>query len=1412
MVFTAASRHAVSNALFLSAVLLVAFAQAEEGPITALEAGACSDSSQGGFCLELCDEAAKSECDTFASCYKYKEQGPIDANNPLRHVCMCPEGMPGSGFMAGAANCSDRGPRGCCPFSWAVRLHGAVGADVLDGGRFDAGSTDELPQVVPQAFGSGEPTRFAEFELQRAKIKPSPAAEALVSLLDPDPNKTDSLIWSMSHKVHLPSRTGTIGFHFATFEEAAAAETKLKEKIAAMQANADRPVQFYGTDSKVFESPPGSFAPNSATVQSFVFAKGSSDVSGGRMLVFGAECQSTANPGAGCPSYGLDISADSGVGSVTQVVVATMDTPQTVLPSGMDILDVSFRRDCLSSGCWKIDVQFAVGEEYTTGEDKFNVFYVPRTDTFPGSTISYDYDYDSASATYANWGKSEADSFVQNNFPCGTLSSAATDANNADNPDGVYTIASMSACCVRPFVEMYRPVGAFADLIRASAIVTDYDSYCGGADTFINNGSRPEGNVYFTKEQAIASREIPYPDNYIGMSTSGSGSKLDGMTYSWVQYTGVVNPDLGVHTATIWMDEIEMREMAGMLSGTVNFEYTVETFVGLANFVPRASVDVLEASAAQRPITMTKTDFFFVATHGENDYTFLSYVNLRLIEIYDTTTDENQILTNDGTGQAPTTAQMSSAGAANYLQVTFVIDSDKYEPFQTPIGNPADGVFAPEDYDSGLIPMTSVRVGQGVFIDTIADKTYNCLDYLETHKAAASSQYADLLSDAWTKAGVDKFDELVGQSCGPGTAVQFCKSPTAVPDQFVSFNIPIGIDGSSDAPPGLDPPAADLSSNVFVEMVVQVQLVASERTAAGSDKAEQIKTTLRGSIPIVEGGVNIFCDSLVAKTDLQDVVAVHIIMGSAESEGEWSRLSIHENVGDSTLDSQDSRRIDSDSIEAGLMTFVIDGDDDYFAGTGSNSISSTYGVELEDLITIHIMEPAAGFTGSSAGAAVLDLMNAAAADNRDGDGELLTDGYALNGAFEFSVDRGTKQARLEPTEALLELCQWRATAPRGSPADPFPTTCILRRDVDARTLSSNVYELNAANGAAAGTWMEGILGESTYANALGTTFQSLVESQYLELNQRHDRAFWINPGYEWTPTQTGGASIFSVSQKIYLFALVTLDEGIVTSDAGNTITDSSRYDSTGPKLTRRMLLQSASDGLRDAQATVNADVFSFEVTPKSMMAKAFNVPEDRVALFTVELQLTKAEACMSPAERQSAIRETFVDYLSSSASALHTVQVVSMAVDMGGETCSEGRRSLRSLLNTYSAATATAKMMLVFEAGEQSVFNEQAFAEMPGITSMVPDARNSPKVKIDNTFKCEESNSCGVVGPEGGSSDSDKDNTAMIAGIAAGVGGLVLLVGGAVLYMRSRKADVPVVGAVQAVDINSLKAALAEEV
>eukprot|EP00961_Rhodomonas_salina_P179255 2418835-Rhodomonas_salina.1 len=73
--------------------------------------------------------------------------------------------------------------------------------------------------------------------------------------------------------------------------------------------------------------------------------------------------------------------------------------------------------------------------------------------------------------------------------------------------------------------------------------------------------------------------------------------------------------------------------------------------------------------------------------------------------------------------------------------------------------------------------------------------------------------------------------------------------------------------------------------------------------------------------------------------------------------------------------------------------------------------------------------------------------------------------------------------------------------------------------------------------------MQMILGENDYARDLAVDYVKAIHERYT-LNGRYNRAYWINPGYEWTPTQTAGKSLFSVSQKVYLFALITLDENI----------------------------------------------------------------------------------------------------------------------------------------------------------------------------------------------------------------------------------------------------------------------------
>lgn len=80
-------------------------------------------------------------------------------------------------------------------------------------------------------------------------------------------------------------------------------------------------------------------------------------------------------------------------------------------------------------------------------------------------------------------------------------------------------------------------------------------------------------------------------------------------------------------------------------------------------------------------------------------------------------------------------------------------------------------------------------------------------------------------------------------------------------------------------------------------------------------------------------------------------------------------------------------------------------------------------------------------------------------DNYDNGGNLQTTGYNLNGAFKIDIIRSTRTAELHPTQALLDICNWRAVAPRGVAANAFPSTCILRRDINQRVLSSDAFEV-----------------------------------------------------------------------------------------------------------------------------------------------------------------------------------------------------------------------------------------------------------------------------------------------------------------------------------------------------------------
>merc|ERR1711966_316704 len=363
--------------------------------------------------------------------------------------------------------------------------------------------------------------------------------------------------------------------------------------------------------------------------------------------------------------------------------------------------------------------------------------------------------------------------------------------------------------------------------------------------------------------------------------------------------------------------------------------------------------------------------------------------------------------------------------------------------------------------------------------------------------------------------------------------------------------------------------------------------------------------------------------------------------------------------------------------------------------------------------------------------------------------------------------------------ALLAICPWNPVRPSGGV--PIGETCVTRRDVRYRGYPyrngaySTALEICAdapedatcADGSTSMTaqqFFTSFLGNSDYAKDLADGHTQAIYAKY-DLNGRYRRAYMINPGYEWTPTQTGGASIFSVSQKLFMFALITLDEG-VSSEEGEPMPQSN-YPNR-----RRMLLSSAEDALKDGQSGLGGASLEFKTSPTTMLATAFDVPVDRVATYTVDMKLTQSEACMEEPQLADSLRGTLKDMVEGAASAHETVQILTMKVNKAGISC---RRSLRGLKTEFSGATVEVTMAVVFSKGEASEFSISKLEANAGINSVTKLAV-SPRIQdADENF----------VAPKENDESSGGTNVALIGGIAGGAGALVLLVGG-LIFMKIR--------------------------
>jgi len=384
--------------------------------------------------------------------------------------------------------------------------------------------------------------------------------------------------------------------------------------------------------------------------------------------------------------------------------------PISVDATGMTVDSVVFQKDCKLTGCWVIDVTYTTGKQNRA----FNTFYLPRVQDDQGAGWQEDFSYDvdwtqqlDATNKARIWNTQYA-----NKFPCG---------ENVDKTWWQYNIAGaagttnvpqdgyQTSCCIPNFVANYR-------------VVEGFETYFANACT--NGNTADVIDSTFLESEYTANIDFPVAEPFL----DGAFSDIN----AHVEYLGPLDIYILQHRARVFIDEEEMRRKAGFLTGTVGVEYTVDTFLGLANFKPTSSW-LIDMAASSVAIHLEKTNFFSVSTHGTNDYTFLEYVNLRLVTVY----KEDVVFggeTEDGIDPMKVFGtnfyQTSSEESADYLQVTFTMGS-QYSPNMN--GAPFDG---------GLIPLASVLAGKGTFASD-AEMEHKCVRYM--HDA----------SDFWLPTGSD---------------------------------------------------------------------------------------------------------------------------------------------------------------------------------------------------------------------------------------------------------------------------------------------------------------------------------------------------------------------------------------------------------------------------------------------------------------------------------------------------------------------------------------------------------------------------------------------------------------------------------------------------------------------------------
>ena len=419
-----------------------------------------------------------------------------------------------------------------------------------------------------------------------------------------------------------------------------------------------------------------------------------------------------------------------------------------------------------------------------------------------------------------------------------------------------------------------------------------------------------------------------------------------------------------------------------------------------------------------------------------------------------------------------------------------------------------------QNMNTGLVPLTSIRFAIGKSApDVMASHLWTNPCYSESNTG---------LYDNATSILREQYVNSAQQECS--LQVAFCQNPVmeVLDKNFVQIWLPIGDNTITDA-------MLENSDVNYLFVHFNIALKQNGRNTF---------TKLFAQAPLSQLSITRACEDLSVAQSIGDIAEVDLDIGIAGSEADWASSVqqftdlIQETETKSIVNT--GLEVHALSMESSLITIAVRGIPEVF----EQPLAKPFHFEIEDMTSMHFLD-------STKYNAMLQLI-------------------ASGNAWSMVREEGTGFLQIALSFTAANMCLTETI--------PGDFTCAVRKNIFRRQVvwEHAIHPLATGVGTSDedGTvaWLqEFILGKTDFSTNLATNFTRLSRQKH-NINDRYNKAWFINPMYKWATDDSAPAQqILSLTDKTIIAAVLVLED------------ENYEYGSGGGAGSRRMLLQVTSD-------------------------------------------------------------------------------------------------------------------------------------------------------------------------------------------------------------------------------------------